>query len=124
MYSFNFPDMLNSNTSNLVKDKEAVKSNIKLLLSSERLSLFGDPRFGTSLKHAIFSQSNQLIVDLLIDEIYTTLMTFIPQIFLTRKDITITTDGTNLHAEIRCVYRLDNTSDLYDINLTEFEGFE
>ena len=47
MYSFAFPNMLSSTQANLISDKEAVKSNLKLLLSSERLSLFGDPYFGS-----------------------------------------------------------------------------
>ena len=54
MYSFAFPNMLSSTQANLISDKEAVKSNLKLLLSSERLSLFGDPYFGSRLKRALF----------------------------------------------------------------------
>ena len=122
MYSFAFPNMLSSTQANLISDKEAVKSNLKLLLSSERLSLFGDPYCGSRLKRALFEQASSLIVDLMIDEIYTTIITFIPQVFLTRKDITITTDGTDLFAHINYVYVPDNTSDLYSINLTTYEN--
>ena len=122
MYSFAFPNMLSSTQANLISDKEAVKSNLKLLLSSERLSLFGDPYFGSRLKRALFEQASSLIVDLMIDEMYTTIITFIPQVFLTRKDITITTDGTDLFAHINYVYVPDNTSDLYSINLTTYEN--
>lgn len=119
MYSFNFPNMLNSVTSNLLQDKDAVKSNLTLLLSSERTSLFGDPYFGTKLKQAFFEQADTVIADLLIDEIYTTILTFMPQIYLTRKDIIITTNGTDLFAEIKYIYVPDNTADLYVISLTQ-----
>lgn len=122
MYSFAFPNMLSSTQANLISDKTAVKSNLKLLLSSERLSLFGDPYFGSQLKRALFEQASSLVVDLMIDEIYTTIITFIPQVFLTRKDITITTDGTDLFAHINYIYVPDNTSDLYSINLTNYES--
>lgn len=121
MYSFAFPNMLSSTQANLLSDKEAVKSNLKLLLNAERLSLFGDPYFGSQLKRALFEQSSSLVVDLMVDEIYTTIITFIPQVFLTRNDITITTDGVNLFAHISYIYVPDNTSDLYSINLTTYE---
>lgn len=114
--------MLNRTQANLIKDKEAVRSNLVLLLSSERLSLFGDPYFGSQLKSTIFEQASSLVVDLLIDEIYTTIITFIPQVFLTRKNISITTDGTDIFAEINYVFIPDNTADLYIINLTNYES--
>lgn len=122
MYSFDFPNMLSSTQAVLISDKDAVRSNLSLLLASERLSLFGDPYFGARLKRAIFEQSNSVIVDLLVDEIYTTIITFIPQVYLTRKDIVITTDGTNLYAHINYIFVPDNTSDLYTINLTNYES--
>ncbi len=121
MYSFGFPQMLKSNTSNLISDKEAVRSNLHLILSSERLSHFGDPYFGARLKKVLFEQANSIVPDLLIDEIYTTIVTFIPQVYLTRKDISLTTDGTDIFAHINYKFLLDNTSDLYVINLTSSE---
>lgn len=123
MYSFNFPEMIGSTTSKLLKDKEAVKSNLRLLISSERLSLFGDPYFGTALKRAIFEQPNALIVDLLIDEIYTAIITFIPQVYIERQNITIYNKGSTLYAELNYIYKPDNTSDLYIISLTNNEGY-
>ena len=119
MHSFSFPNMLGSNTSSLIDDKSAVKSNMSLILSSEKGSLFGDPYFGSTIKQAIFEQPNSIIVDLLIDEIYSTIQTYVPQVFLTRRDITIESDHTNLYAVIKYTYIPDNSSDLYTINLTE-----
>ena len=58
IHSFNFPNMLGSNSTNIITDKDAIKSNLRLLLASERTSLFGDPYFGTALKQPIFEQSN------------------------------------------------------------------
>lgn len=121
MYSFNFPSMLNTVTSKLIQDKEAIRSNVLLLLQSERKTLFGDPYFGSQLKRMLFEQSTNVIVDLVVDELYTTLTTFIPQIFLTRKDITLTCDGTDIYATVKYTFVLDNTVDLYTINLTETE---
>ena len=118
MYSINFPQMISNNQTNLLEYKEAVKSDLLLLMSSERLSLFGDPYYGIALRKAIFMQEGSYIVDLLIDEIYTTIINFMPRIYVNRKDIHITGDGVKLYAKIKVTYLLDNTSDLYTIDLT------
>lgn len=119
MYSFNFPSMLSSVSSNLVEDKEAIKLNIRLVLSVVRRTLFGDPYFGNNLVKVLFEQQGATIVDLVIDEIYTTLVTFIPQVIVNRKDIVLTSNGTDLFVTLKLVYRLDNTPDMYTIRLTD-----
>lgn len=118
MYSFNFPEMIRNNNAVLLKDKEAVKCNLNLLFSTERQELFGDPYFGSLLKRVLFEQAHSLVADLVVDEIYTAILTFIPQIYLTRKDIKLFIDKTNLYATISYVYVVDNTSDMYTILLT------
>lgn len=123
MYSFNWPEMFRSTTSKLIKDKEAIKSNLRLLLNSERLSLFGDPYFGARLKQFIFEQNDAVIVDLLIDELYTTIQQFMPQLFVRRSDIKVYSNRVSLIAELNVTYKLDNSSDLYVIKLTS-ESFE
>lgn len=123
MYSFSFPTMIHNNSAVLVADKAAVKSNLKLLFSAEKRELMGDPYFGTLTKHVLFEQANSIISDLLIDEIYTDISTFMPQIFLTRKDITLEIkENTQLLANIRYVYLKDNTSDMYTILLTNIDN--
>ena len=111
--------MFNNTTSNIVSDKEAIRSNVLLLLQTERNSLFGDPYFGCELKKYIFEHSSHIVVDLLIDELYSAITTFIPQVFLTRKDIKIYTARTTIYAEISYTYVVDNTSDLFRIQLTD-----
>lgn len=119
MYSFSFPNMLGNSSSNMQSDKAAIRTNLQLLLNTERASLFGDPYFGTSLRKSLFEQSTAIVSDLLIDEIYTAIITFIPQVALDRKNITLYTDGKALYCEIYLTYLLDNTSDLYVIKMTE-----
>lgn len=119
MYSFDFPRMLNSTKANLVQDKQAVRSNMILLLSSERDTLFGDPYYGSELKQYIFEQSGAIVSDLLIDELYTTIVTFMPQVYITRKDINVYVAKNVLYADINYYYVIDNTSDLFTIKLTE-----
>lgn len=120
MNSFAWPNIFSSNNidTNVLEDKAAIKSNLLLLLNSERSSLFGDPYFGTALKQVLFQPNNNIIVDLIIDELYTTICTYIPQLYLTRNDIKIEINKIDVLATVNVTYRLDNTSDLYFINLT------
>lgn len=119
MYSIAFPNIFtNKIKTNLVKDKDATLSNLWLLLNSDKLTLFGDPYYGTSLKRAIFEQGDSVLIDLLIDEIYTTIITFMPQISLNRKDIKITVDKSKVFAEIKCKDLTDYTTNLYKIDIT------
>lgn len=119
MISIAFPNMLSSAKVNLIKDHEATMSNMRLLLASWKTSLFGDPYFGTNLKRFIHDQNNIVIRDLVIDEIYLSLVTFMPQISIMRKDITITQKNDVLYAQINCINKLDSTIDLYEISLIE-----
>lgn len=121
MYSFNFPSMLGSTTSNLLKDKDSIRSNLLLLLSIEKNSLFGDPELGSTLRQILFEQGTSVIADLLIDEVYSAIISFIPQIYIERKNIKIITVGQSLVLTLSYIYKLDNTSDLYAIRLTDDE---
>ena len=122
MYSINFPDMFATSRTKLIKDHDATLSNLKLLLASEKTSLFGDPYFGTILKRIIYEQNTPVLQDLVIDEIYTSILMFMPQIKITRKDISLFSDGTNLYAKINCINLIDYTNNLYNIRLTNNTG--
>ena len=110
--------MFDSVNTKLLKDKDAIKSNLLLLLNSDRLALFGDPYYGTMLKPVIFQPNNNIIADLLIDELYTTIQTYLPQITVTRNSIQVMSDKVDLYVTINVTYNIDGTSDLYMINLT------
>lgn len=118
MYSLDFPNMFSSTRTNLIEDHEATYSNLRLLLLSEKTSLFGDPYFGTRLKRVLYEQNSVILQDLIIDEIYTAIIMFMPQIRLKRSDITVTSDGVDVYATIRCTNLVDYVTDLYTINLT------
>lgn len=121
MYSIAFPKMFTRSRTLLYKDHEAIKSNLVLLLASEKTSLFGDPYYGTRLLPVLFEQNSKIVKDLVIDEIYTSIIDFMPQVYLERKDIDIESDGVDIIVKIRCRYYLDNVADLYEINLTASE---
>lgn len=121
MYSIAFPEMFSNATTNLVKDYDATISNMRLLLASWKKSLFGDPYFGTRLKTFLFEQNNIVLQDLIIDEIYVSLKQFMPQVELRRKDIKVYSKGTGVYASINCINKLDNETNLYEIELITAE---
>lgn len=121
MFSIAFPDMVSNTTTKLVNGHEATLSNLKLLLLSDKYSLLGDPYFGTNIKRLTFEQNNQVLRDLVIDDIYTAIATFMPQIMIDRKNITVTSNLTNVYVNIKATNLLDFTVDTYNINLTQFE---
>jgi phage baseplate assembly protein W len=117
--SINLKNMFrNASMTNVLEDKAATAQNLRLLLGSDRYSLFGDPYYGTNLKRFLFEQSNRLIKDAIIDEILVSINTFMPQIFVERKFIDVSTDGIDVFAKIKAINKLDNTTDLYEICLT------
>ena len=122
MYSISFPKMFNGLKTSLYKDTKATASNLWLLLNSSKLTLFGDPFFGTSIKRAIFEQNDGILLDLVVDEIYTNIKNFMPQINISRNDITLTQKGIDVICNIKCVDLTDYTINTYSINLTSDEG--
>lgn len=121
MYSISFPDMVSGVNTNLVKDKEATSQNLKLLLLSDRGSLFGDPYFGTLWRKLIFEQNNEILRDIIIDDILTSIQTFMPQLLTKREDITITSDRYCIYINIKALNLLDYQTDMYSIKLMEDE---
>lgn len=121
MYSLSFPNMFSINKTNLVEDREATLSNMILLLLSDKTSLFGDPYYGTILKRLIYQQNDNILRDIIIDEIYTCIITFMPQIRIQRKDIALKIKGKTLSANIKCTNVIDNEDQDFTILLLSGE---
>ena len=113
--------MFNTTTTNVVSDYEATKQNLKLLLLSDRASLFGDPYYGTILKKLMFDQNSVVLKDIVIDAIYTAILQFMPQIKVNRKDIEITQSGSYIYVKIKAKNILDFQTNMYNINLINYE---
>ena len=122
MYSIAFPEMFNNVRTNLYSDSAATMSNLKLMLLSFKGSLLGDPNYGTRLNEIIYSNNNQILKDLIVDDIYIAIGEFMPQLSVERKNINVYSDGINLYASITATNLLNYTTNLYEINLTDVEG--
>ena len=121
MNSIGFPKIFNNSATNVVKDYDATLQDIKLLLCSEKGELFGDPFFGVRIKRYMFNQNNYVLKDIIIDEIFTQLMTFAPQLSIQRKDIDIVQKGTKMYVKIKAINKIDFTTNMYELVLMEDE---
>lgn len=121
MKSIAFPNMLNNASTNIISDHEASTSNLKLLLNSDKGSLFGDPYFGTNLKKSLFEQNTIILRDMLIDDTYTAIQTFMPQLVVSRRDIKVESDRHTVKENIKCLNLIDYETDLYNITIATDE---
>lgn len=119
MKSISFPKMFNSNSTKILSDKEATSQNLKNLLMSEVNELSGDPDYGVALRRYFFDQNNYVLRDILIDEIYTKISTFMPQLTIRRKDITITIERATMYVTIKAINNLDFETNMYNIVLLQ-----
>lgn len=117
MKSLAFPKMFNPNSTNTVKDFDATKQNTLLLLRSEKGDLFGDPYFGIRLKRYLYEQNNYVLKDVIIDEIYTQLALFMPQLIVKRKDIKVEADRATLYCSFKGVNQANFKVDTYNLVL-------
>ena len=117
MKSIAFPKMFNLNSTNIEKDFNATRQNTLLLLRSEKGDLFGDPYFGIKLKKYLFEQNNYILRDVIIDEIYTQLALFIPQLKVERKDIKIEQDIGKLYCRFKATNQANFKTDMYTLVL-------
>jgi phage baseplate assembly protein W len=115
--------MFSSASTKVIKDNhDATYQNILLVLGAEKGEFVSDPYFGMRLKRYMFDQNNSVLKDIIIDEIYTQLKTFMPQLTINRSDITIDVGRAMITCHIKAVNKLDYTCDAYDVVLLRGEG--
>lgn len=122
MKSIQFPNMLSSSSTNVTRTNlQSTMQNLLALIGSERGELTGDPQYGIAIKRYVFEQNSFILRDIIIDELYTQISTFIPQVIINRKDIEIRQNGNGrrarLEATIKVINRLDFTTNTFDLVL-------
>ena len=122
MNSIAFPKMIKNNHVQTASDYDATLQNMKLLLGSEKGEFRFDPFFGIRLKRYLFEQNNPVLMDVLIDEIYEQLVIFMPQLIITRSDITLTKDTAKDYVNIKA--RNQKDFELNSYNLVLFNNQE
>ena len=122
MKSLQWPNMITQHEVQTVEGIKATKQNVHLTLGSEKGEFKFDPFFGIRLKKYTFEQNSVLLQDLLIDEIYEQLTTFVPQIQLKRSDIKIRQERGTVYVDIKCINRANFTTNLFSLELFNTEG--
>lgn len=122
--SIKFPDIFSNAATNIVSDHEATAQNLRLMFQATKGSFFGDPYFGTNIKRLIFEQNNNVLRDIVIDDLYTSISAFMPQISVKREDIEIISDGTTLYANLKLKNLIDFKLDEVSIALFNIEELE
>lgn len=118
MYSIAFPDIFNGSKVNLNKDYDAIKINLKSLLMSNRGGLYGDPHFGLNMKQILWDQAcRPVVIELLKDEIFNAIYSYMPQVSITRDDIDVEVDGNVVHASINVKADSKIPSNLFNIKI-------
>lgn len=120
-----FPKIFKNNSTSVITDPHiSIAQSLKLLLNSELGSLFGDPGFGVRLKRYYFEQNNYVLKDILIDEIYTKICTFLPQIFVERKNIIILQKHSKIYVRISYMIKDSFEHNIYELVLFNSEESE
>ena len=115
--------MFTRTVTNTVSDYDATLQNLKMLLWSEKGELFGDPYYGTGIKKYLYDQNDVVLIDILIDDIYTAIALFMPQIRVERKGIEIVRSGKGqVTVKITAMNMVDFTTDMYNIVLMQAES--
>lgn len=118
MYSIAFPNIFNGSKVNLAKDYDAIKINLKSLLMSNRGGLFGDPYYGLNMKQILWSQAAKpVVVELLKDEIFNAIYSYMPQVTITRDDIDVEVSGNIVNASISVKADSKIPSNLFNIKI-------
>lgn len=113
--------MIKSNKTAIKRDKAASEQNARLLIASDKLTLFGDPYFGSNIKKLLFDSNNVILQDIIIDDIYSAISTYMPQIRLLRENISVQSDRNTVTVRIRAQNLLDYTFEEYTLNLLTVE---
>ena len=121
MNAIRFPNIFNSNKAAIVRDKEATYQNLRTLLLSGKLTLFGDPYFGSNLRRLLYENNNVILQDLVIDDIFTVINTYMPQVRVLRDNIRVTSDGNRVIVNIYAQNLLDYSFDEYSVQLLNVE---
>lgn len=127
MRTWKFPNMFNTNSSNIWNSDEhmkATRQSASLLLNSERNELFGDPYYGVLFKHYLFEQNNMILRDAVIDIVYTQLVLFIPQLRIERRNIDVIQDLEHgkLYCKFTAISQIDFTNDTYTLVMYSESG--
>lgn len=118
MKSIGFPNIFKG-TSTIVEEDNSTMENIKLVIGSNVRSFFGDPMFGSDLRRFLYDQNSRYLAEVVADEIAICLNEFIPQIAVSRQDITVNIDKNVMSISINCILKESGTPSVFRVSLLD-----
>lgn len=119
MNSIKFPKMFTTSTTLVVTGQEATAQDMLLLFYSDKGELVGDPFFGIRLKRFTFNPNSQILEQMLIDEIYSQILVFMPQLEVPRSNIKISRELGRIIVKIKAINKVDYTTNMYEAILLQ-----
>ena len=114
MNSIRFPKMFTTSTTQVVEGHDATSQDMVLLFYSDKGELFGDPFFGIRLKRFTFNQNSPVLEQMLIDEIYSQILVFMPQLTVIRSNIKIKRQLGRMIISVKAINKVDYTTNMYE----------
>lgn len=110
-----------SGETNLVRDLNSIHQSIRLLLTTAKGELFGDPNFGCRLYSYLFDYEGEVLYQLIKDDIVETLTTQETRVLVSPSDISITSSesGKQLHINITYSIRYTDYRDEYELLISK-----
>lgn len=110
-----------SGETNLVRDLNSIHQSIRLLLTTAKGELFGDPNFGCRLYSYLFDYEGEVLYQLIKDDIVETLTTQETRVLVNPSDINITSSesGKQLHINITYSIRYTDYRDEYELLISK-----
>lgn len=110
-----------SGNTNIIKDLKSVQQSIRLLLTTAKGELFGDPNFGCNLYSYLFDYDGEVLYQMIKDDIVNTLTEQETRVLVSVSDITISSNESKktLNINIKYSIRYTDYRDEYDLIISK-----
>lgn len=112
-----FPNTMARKSIVIVSDDEYVTQSLLGLANTTKGELLGDPEFGANIMLYLFETNTEALIDLLANDIYEAVTRYLPQIILSRGNITGSITDDTLSLRVNYSYNNSNGTSTIYINL-------
>jgi uncharacterized protein len=98
--------------------KDAVKTELLLLLLTERGERWMTPEYGTSLRKFLFEMGDQITEDAIVQDIKSTVAKFLPRITVSKVEVEPINNNTRLILTVKFTYGQGYFSEADEVKVT------
>lgn len=116
--SIRHPDSFSSRTGKTVIsiDTKSINNCLKLLITTSKGELLGDPQFGSNLMKLIYEPNDTILQDMVTQDIIETISKYEPRITVTSSMINFNIDINTVYINIQ--YYVNNTGSYGDFSIS------